>query len=218
MNLSTVVKTYDYVHRNAEIDPSDPKLIADQTLYKAVRNSHKAIREKLTPMPALQPIKYIGRKFGDALDKMIEWLNGYILNGWQFKRQQLYVWGESGVGKTTAINLILNAYLAYRFSPPRGRDNRFTWSGFNPNRHNHVLIDEYKSEDFSFTDLNLLLSGECLVTDQKFKNQQDVYMRCPIIILSNFPPEETMPGFVQRLHVIKIEKRGKENLNCILKF
>ena len=148
--------------------------------------------------------------FGDSLDMVIEWLNGYIMKGWEFKAKQLYVYGPSGVGKTTMINMLLGAYFANRFSPPRGTDNRFTWSAFNPKRHNHVVIDEYKSDQFNATDLNLLLSGECLVTDKKFKNQQDVYMKCPIIICSNFPPEETMPGFVERLSVIKIEKKGKK--------
>ena len=205
-----MAKTYAKAQQSNVIDPSDPELIADPVLYKALRNSHKAIREKLSPMSHLLPIIYKGQKFGDALDLVIGWLNGYITKGWEFKSPQLYVHGPSGVGKTTMIEMVLKPYTKHRFSPMRGKDNRFTWSAFDPQQHNHVFIDEFKREQFNDTDLNLLLSGECLVTDKKFKNQQDVYMKVPIIICSNYPPEDTMPGFLERLYVVKVEKQGKK--------
>ena len=65
----------------------------------------------------------------------------------------------------------LGADAKWRYTPPHGKDNRFMWSEWNQKNKNHVVIDEFKIENYSQADLNLLQSGELLVTDQKFRNK-----------------------------------------------
>lgn len=214
--FSVTYRTVHYAEHNEKIDLSDPQLISDANLLKKVQTSHSAIREKIETMKDLLPIRYHNKKFNDATDKLVDFINKYIIEGWHFKRPQCYIWGPSNVGKTTMVDHCLGAFDKWRFTPPRGKDNRFMWSEFNPKKYNHVVIDEFKHDEFSTTDLNLLLSGEVLVSDQKFKHQQKIYMRCPIIICSNYPPEETCKGFVERLYVIEVKNRGWIGITRVL--
>ncbi|CAF1004537.1 unnamed protein product [Brachionus calyciflorus] len=207
-NLGIPAKAEIICKEKESLDFSDPRLLAEPSLMKACVKAHDSIREKNFQMMPLLPIRYVKEKFMDFRDDFIEWLNSYISEGWFYKRPQAYIWVEPGVGKTSGVNMLLHPWLSFRFSPMRDASNRFQWSGWKASMKNHVVIDEFKPGDFNPSKLNLLLAGDILSVDQKFKGQNDAYMRCPIIIISNFPPDITMPGFKERVKVFHVTSRG----------
>jgi hypothetical protein len=150
--------------------------------------------------------------YSNWANECIEWLNDWIDNGRTRKDNQLYLYGDSNIGKTTFIKHLLttafgkNEYHRQIFGPTPN-EFKYAWQSFNKDLHKIVVIDEFETSNFSTSDLKLALSGETLISNVKGASSVMLKIDIPMIIISNEPPptralSSKYIGLMERLHVV----------------
>jgi len=118
----------------------------------------------------------------DANVRIAQWLNTNIGKPRAFKQQQLYVYGGTGIGKTSLINRLKEVLNVY--SAPYDAH----WMDGYDDSYDLVVFDEFRAQ-YTIQFLNQFLEGECpcprrgVAPYQKRKN-------VPCLFLSNYSPVE----------------------------
>lgn len=139
--------------------------------------------------------------------KVIDWWNDWVTNGYEPKKKQLYLWGPSNTGKSHFIKTILkecipvppeedqqnpNAYERHVFKPTPN-DLRFAWEEFDERLHSVMIINEFDFEEFCLSDLKKAFEGDSLVIGCKHTKSKRIRFQIPIIVISNMDiPDEKL--------------------------
>ncbi len=143
----------------------------------------------------------------EAERRIAQWLNDNMFCAREFKQKQLYIWGETNLGKTTLSNT-LHLY-ARVYSIPREED---FYDFYDDDRYDVAVLDEFKASK-TIQWLNEWLQGAPMVLRAK-GYQIEKAQNLPTIILSNFALEDiychvednkldTLRG---RLEIVHVEK------------
>lgn len=238
--LSFYYNSIKWAQNTSKFDYTDPHVLNHPQYYKLLEKVHTRIQaqKKQTKIVPLRP-------FLDEIDEekqrswqgiVIQWWNDWIINGYEHKKKQLYLWGKSNAGKTTFIlNLIkacmkpletednrrneiqedvdydLDEYCEQQIMRPTPKDKRFAWQDFDTNLHRIVIIDEFDFGDYDVTDLKKALAGETLVANRKSETAIKIRLRMPIIFISNCEPPKNdgltqIQGFNERILVVKADR------------
>lgn len=139
------------------------------------------------------------------------WLDRNIRRDREFKKKQLYIYSDGpDAGKTHLVNELTKYLTVYHLPKQRFID------GYESNRYDLVVIDEFKAQH-TVTFLNEFVQGGVMHLDQKGSGHIKTD-NPPIIILSNYAPEECFrkanttkqfATFLSRFEVVKIPEKYK---------
>lgn len=91
---------------------SDPFVTFHRNSYVFLEKLHARIRKSLVNMISLQPYK-INKRFGNWRDRVVDWFNDWVINGFVHKKKQLFLHGKQDTGKTSFISYLFgNNYLS----------------------------------------------------------------------------------------------------------
>jgi GTPase SAR1 family protein len=160
--------------------------------------------------------------------KVVDWYNQFIATaGSDTQIKQLYLYGNSGCGKSSFINhLFGKRFDSQIFRPITGQDSKkYQWESFSSKIHSLVLFDEF---DFSQIDLDKWKKAcEGIKFQQLVRNSSEgnlVEVNCPIIMISNYEPLENVRQtsehhpILKRIVVIQvdeIDERGKQRVDFV---
>lgn len=117
------------------------------------------------------------------VDKVVLWWNSFIKSS-GYKRQQLYLWGPSNVGKSSFIErLIGKVNMPYVFYPDAGN---FSFGDFDPAFHQVVLFEEFSLGKYDISLLKRLLEGRVFAASVKGSVPKYIKFTGPVIFVSNF--------------------------------
>lgn len=124
-----------------------------------------------------------------------EWWNGWINNGWYFKKKHMLLYGPSDSGKTTAARFITNNRKAFI---PSSNYN-FCLQGLNDS-YDYILWDDFELSSTNRRNILLLMQGDEISIDVKCGAPYTITWRKPIIFTTNF--EITDSAFLSRVEQI----------------
>lgn len=121
----------------------------------------------------------------------------------KFKQKQLWLYGSSGIGKTTLINSLSEGLRVYHIP------NKDYYCGYNDDYYDVAVLDEYTGSK-TLGWINQWLEGTPLNLDQKHKPSYVKKFNIPTIICSNLSPaavynrvqEVQLDALINRLEVI----------------
>lgn len=112
-----------------------------------------------------------------------EWLNKNMFKERPFKQEQLYIYGQKNLGKTTLVRWLENFACVYWM--PTSED---FYDMYSEDFHDLIVLDEFRGEK-RITELNQWLQGSEM--NLRKKGSQSIKRKnLSMIILSNFSPEE----------------------------
>ncbi|CAF1021492.1 unnamed protein product [Brachionus calyciflorus] len=176
----------------------------------------KTAKALQTPPPKifrLFPFLYIGEKFGNWRDQVVEWFNDWVREGYNHKKRHLLLVGDSNHGKTTFIMALLGAYNHQAFRPTR-KDKRFAWESWNPRAYTHIIVDEFEFSDFDENTWKIAVEGLPFEQAVKFKDSETKIIQVPMIFISNKNPKD-FPGFSSRILVVQTTRDGINEISSI---
>lgn len=176
-NLDQIIETYPgfaLLHM---------KRITDMIAYREV----KKIRRDLVPWVEL-PIHSFHNKYDIWI---INWLNSAIKKTRPFRSKQLWVFGESSLGKSSMIDGLRKSLHCFFPSP----DENF-WDGISTTT-DMIILDEFRGSK-SVQVLNQLCEGRQMTLPIKGTSfNKD--MNIPVMVLSNYPPHGCYEDSASRL-------------------
>lgn len=217
--LSFYYNAINWAENTAEFDCADPFVMHHPQYYKLLERVHSSVQNKKRIkrlkkwLPYYKPL--LPCQQGTWQEKVIDWWNDWIINGYKHKKKQLFLWGGSNTGKTRFIrNLIKTSYNQQHNQPsqsindendiddsdaeeeeyesqifcPLANEKRFAWQDFEPNLFNLVLIDEFDINEYNLTELKKVLAGESLIANRKGQSSRKFKLKMPMIIISNVRP------------------------------
>ncbi len=151
--------------------------------------------------------KFIAEEHNEAERRIAKWLDNNLFKPRDFKQKQLYIWGDTNLGKTTLSNTLQMYTRVY--SIPREED---FYDFYDDDRYDVAVLDEFKASK-TVQWLNEWLQGAPMVLRAK-GFQIEKAQNLPTIILSNYPLEEiythvednkleTLRGRLLEVHVEK---------------
>ena len=51
----------------------------------------------------------VKKKFGNWRDKVVDWYNDWVVNGFCYKKKQLYLFGKQNTGKTYFVRFLMGS-------------------------------------------------------------------------------------------------------------
>ena len=113
---------------------------------------------------------------------------------------QLYLWGPSGVGKSTFVEKLIDfeKMLPFVFFPDKGN---FFMQGFDPLIHKVILFEDFNLNDYTIGDIKRLTGAEMHKYSIKGKTGIDLQFFGPIIFASNFM-NITNDGLLKNLKIV----------------
>lgn len=226
--FSFAFKARKWAKKTQRFSYNDPFVIGHPQYYRVLNLLHDEVQNevKASTKPILSPYDHTkATKINgfkeiwpcDWPNKVIEWINEWILNGFIRKKEQLYLWGASGVGKTGFIDFILEAITGlspddlseYIFTPTQN-DFKYAYQSFDKDRHIILKIDEFEINDYNIPDFKKAIAGESLVSNTKGGSARKFSIKMPMIFLSNYPPPSSESsqkyiGIIERLKVINAD-------------
>ncbi len=129
-------------------------------------------------------------------------------NMWNYERElrrpQLYLNGLPGSGKSSMIMKMEKTFKTFKPSY-----DLLWWDGFDETIE-LIVFDEFKGQ-IRATSMNKILDGQVMIIPRRGGDFQKI-KNIPVIICSNFPPEEvyhrndSIEAFIGRLKVINIDR------------
>ncbi len=119
----------------------------------------------------------------EAERRIAQWLDDNLMQPREFKQKQLYIWGDTNLGKTTLANTL--QLYARIYSIPREED---FYDFYDDNRYDLAILDEFKASK-TIQWMNEWLQGAPMVLRAK-GFQIEKAQNVPTIILSNFALED----------------------------
>lgn len=136
--------------------------------------------------PDLDRLTSIHHKDDSSINAIVDWLRTNMRQARQLRQKQLYIHGPPGVGKTRLSQFLREYYLVYDI--PRRED-------FYDLYHDMVdvaILDEFTGSMKSIQWLNSFLDGSNFTLPKKGA-QYEKRRNIPVIILSNYSPEDNYP-------------------------
>lgn len=136
-------------------------LLSDKDMY--MRAKVREHRELMLIKPNFTWFDIVN--FGDWRDPVIGWSRLWRDGtSSEFKKRQLYLWGDSDVGKTHFIQdfLLFGWHMRYDVFVPTSTNtkNSFKWQGFDEKQHSCVLIEEANLKQYCFSQFKQILEGK----------------------------------------------------------
>ncbi len=173
-------------------------------------------RQKIThEWTGLQLEHLVSEEHSEAERSIAKWLDENLFQKRDFKKKQLYIWGDTNLGKTTLANTL--QMFCRMYSIPREED---FYDFYDDDRYDLAILDEFKASK-TIQWMNEWLQGAPMVLRAK-GFQIEKADNLPTIILSNFSLEEiythvndakldTLRGRLTEVHVesfIKLDLMG----------
>lgn len=231
------MRAFEWAENTDSYNENDPFVLCHANYFKFLERLHATT--KLQKEEHVELSEYIEADAANVTgypsnsnvqwaQEVKQWLNNWILNGRQGKKSQLYLYGESGMGKTRYVNHLIKSCLKYQRNNPNDpdydadkyehqiykptkNDFKFAWDTFNKDIHKIIMIDEFDHADFDVNILKHALSGESFKANVKGQPGKYIKPDIPFVIMSNHPPpnenlSSKFKGFIERLIVIKAEE------------
>jgi len=149
-----------------------------ESLVSAYRNWNLPVK------PEFQEICRIPTsQFDITAESVISWINLNIKMPRYFKQKQLYIYGNTGLGKTSLINL-LSQYLNIYIAPYDGE-----WFDDYNDDYDLVVFDEFRAQ-YTIQWMNQFMEGSLKAIRRRCSSPYLKKTNIPVIILSNFSPRE----------------------------
>lgn len=237
-HFSFGVRASEWAENVESFQENDGFVVGHATHYKYLERLHAASKKQHEEHVNLEPYNETDAQhikgYPDIQNipwaqTVKEWLNKWITNGRQGKKSQLYVYGDSGMGKTRYINHLINSCLKYQNNNPNSADYsedkyehqiykptkhdfKFAWDTFDKDVHKVIMIDEFDHAAFDIDILKNALSGESFKANVKGQPGKFIKPDVPFVIMSNHaPPDETVSskfkGFIERIIVVNANQK-----------
>lgn len=161
---------------------NDRFVIEHRNCYRFLERAHADIRAEMLPVFR----GFLRYMFCPQVDWAVActcWWNKRIA-GSGVRRQQLYLWGSSGVGKSTYIErLIGKRNMVYVFMPDVGK---FAFQSFDERIHKLILFEEFDLKFHCVSMLKRLLESRPFVAPVKCGAGKMITFTGPVIFVSNY--------------------------------
>lgn len=187
-------RAYQWAKGAPKFHFSDPFVMEHRFCYHFLQNLHREVRNSLiAPFYGFDKVN-VGH-LGWHL-RVCEWWNG-IIGSKGKKRKQLYLWGDSNVGKSTVVeNLVGNRNASRIFYPGVGK---FGFQDFDSSVHEVIVFEEYESQYYCNSMLKRLLEGRVFSAPVKCGSDKLIEFNGPVIFVSNFGPPADDQAFCNRV-------------------
>lgn len=197
-HLSFYYRLHYWGRNTVHFRHDDPFVVEHKHLYRYLEG---ALSDMHRSPGIVQYLSYESQCFGNWADNVVEWWNNFIgCKG--YRRKQLYLWGDSGVGKTTLVEKILGRrMMEYVFEVG---DGRFAFDGLRLDFHKVLLFEEFDWDEWRGKRryLKRLLEGRRFSADLKGRVPMQLsWLDKPIIIVSN-ELNINDPAILNRLEVV----------------
>lgn len=172
----------------------DPFVLAHYNCYRFLQGLFNTVQEgKVRPFNGFRPIeRFRGGWFMDCC----RWWNSRIAG---FNKKALYLYGSTGVGKSTCVEQLLHGLGERVYLPVAGQ---FFFGDFNQS-YKVVLFEEYDHRlyDRNISHIKRLLEGRTFSVDVKNGARRVIEFKGPVIFVSNdSPPSDD--AFLRRLEIV----------------
>lgn len=94
---------------------------------------------------------------------------------------------------------------------PNMFDETFTWSDWNPNFYNLVIVDQFHISKFNkYEILNIIKQKEIKCLEKITCKNKVILIKCPLIFISNNEPDNDM---LQYLTIVRADEKGKDGIS-----
>lgn len=199
-----------------EIDDEHPdyvllhgRILREYIVFRSLKERRQAFQEnqlrKLVVWPAPEHLTSWN-------DRIAVWLSNNIRQPRVHRQKQLWISAPPSAGKTSLITWLESTFgLSVYFWP---RDEKW-FDGYSDGAYDLIVLDEFRSQK-KITELNPILSGD--PTPLSRRSAPPLVKRdiLPVIILSNFTPEECfhkvhqsqLDPLIDRLIVVQVPANG----------
>ena len=101
--MNWAMKTTDYDHL-------DNFVIQYKNRHKWLKELHGEVRSSLVKPIVHQPY-VIKKRFGNWRDKVVDWYNEWVKNGFMHSKKHLYLFGPPDTGKTNFLQFLFGIFL-----------------------------------------------------------------------------------------------------------
>lgn len=209
--LSFYFQLYWWCKRNQTFNVLDPFIVKHYNKCKFMERFYNELKLSVKP-------SFCGfSQFIDGFDvnwvrEVCDWWNDWVVNGWTFKKKQLYLYGDPDNGKTSFVKrLFSDINSKYIFTPSFGP---FGWEGLQP-FHRLIFVDDYKPLELDQRIFRLVLQGSDVMVNCKGIPSKRITFRGPIIVTSNYSCDD--PPLLARFRIINSEKRFYDCEECLFR-
>lgn len=217
--------THKWAESVEEFRYSDPYVLKHPNYYKLLEQVYLQVQQIKSYRPEIILRPYIwccthNPNIYNWQTEVIIWWNDWAINGYSHKKAQLYLFGESHIGKTTFVLDLFKAsinpvgetnedYYENHIFKPTPKEDKYSYQTYEPKKQLIMFIDEFNVSDFSFCDLKKCLAGESFMTNVKQGSPKSICIRKPQILISNYPPprSDKYKGFIERLKVVYADRK-----------
>lgn len=203
------------------IDILDPFIQSNSGQITFIERTVEAIRNPAPIVNRLFPLKYHldndgkEKKFNNWRDKVVDFLNGWIRNGWHHKRKHLCLYGESNAGKSTFCNALLGNYDHQNF-PIGVNDSKFAFDRWNPKLYTHCVVHEFDFYKMDSSTWKMALEGLPFKINRKHRTGIDGAIQVPFIFICNSNPCSIIDSaLANRIDFVECKSSQNDKINDI---
>lgn len=137
-------------------------------------------------------------EFPDCVNDVIDWWNEFIITE-GVRRRQLYLYGDSTLGKSQLIEDILGELYNFCYFPDVGK---FFMNGFKPSVHKIILFEEFDIQFHCESMLKRLTEGRRYAYPTKGSESITIAYSGPVIFVSNNDPSSLSDPLKNRLTIV----------------
>jgi hypothetical protein len=143
-------------------------------------------------------------------NEIASWLTTNLRQKRKHRQKQLWIQGPPGIGKTSLMMMLEEIYTLSVYHWPK--DERW-WDLYGDGQYDLILLDEFRSQKM-ITELNPILSGDPISLSRRGVAPIVKRDNLPVIIMSNYSPEECFPHanehgklepLLDRIKIVKCE-------------
>jgi len=143
-------------------------------------------------------------------NEIASWLTTNLRQKRKHRQTQLWIQGPPGIGKTSMMMMLEELYSLTIYHWPK--DERW-WDLYGDGQYDVILLDEFRSQKM-ITELNPILSGDPISLSRRGIAPIVKRDNLPVIIMSNYSPEECFPSanehgkldpLLDRIKIVKCE-------------
>jgi hypothetical protein len=125
-----------------------------------------------------------------------QWYNSFLCLSYQYhqftKRPQVYLWGDTNVGKTEFVKWFFrqNEYHGQVFRPAKNTTNHSTYEQWDSKLFTVVVDDEFKIDQQSASIWKQAIEQAKFKQAVRYHPNKDIQISVPYVIISNIDPED----------------------------
>lgn len=183
-------------------DPLDPFVVKHLRSSTFLQSYLSAFARKIqaSSLPPLEPVQVTFNCPWTI--EVTQWYNRKLLN-FRHKDPQLYLWGDSNVGKSYFVqNILVGSDRTLRIYYPER--SKWAFSSLDMGFHEIILFEEADFSNICHGIFKRLLEGSSFSAEVKYGNPNVIAWKKPIIFVSNYPPQHYAidQALMNRLHVV----------------